>query len=1197
MPKLKIAACIVVVLVVASAAPMVFSQTTDDSGQIAQLITRFFDAYGKRDLAATMAFWDPKSPEFSSNRERFSQLFAQDRIELTRIGAPQITVEATDSQALVETDIGATDIRTGLASEGFGEHERRFDLKKVDGVWRIERYVPSEQQLADLLLAAKSVAEQSALVAAHREMVTPELIRILNRAARRKATQRDKREAIRLSDFAIDLASGLSDKRMLGWAYLQRGQVLYVGSDYSGAIDWYQRALERFRLVKDTRGEAAARNDLGGVYSMTGRYVEATREFQETLRLAKKVDTATYSDAISNLGEMYRTAGNLKLALQNDEEGLRLAEELHDLHGIADSKENTAALLLTTGDFEKALGLLEESLKTYRELGDPGGEAVVLGNEGVAYDATARYDEALKIYQQSLAQKRLAGDKEGQASTLLNIGNVMFETGKSDEALARYKDSYDIALSIGSPRHESDALGDIGGLYSQLGRYGLALTNLNESLKIDDAVGDKVSRAETLLEISGVYNKTGRASEALANLEKSILIFKSQGLKIEEAKALSSIAVMRAAQLQSRLSESEFKTSLDLENETGDLAGKADTLTGLSDLYLELGRLDEAVTSARQAVQIAHGIGSPALEAAARLALAKALQSQHRSGESLDAFHAALDVAENIVPEVSIEAHTGLGELEIEAQRWNEAADECEKALDEIDPVQAGVGDPLLKLAFSKRQSNAANCRVAALIALQRNEEAFKTTERSKARSLLSAMGGDRITENGFTSEEKDRLKLLGSKVQGLSFTLHTTPSQEVYDRLVKAKEAEDALRHNLYLLHPEVFAQPNIEKSLALSDTAALLPDSKRALLEYVVGEKSSLVFVIRRPADSEPPTLAVIPLSVGKEELEKSTGNFREELVQSAAKLPEAGKLYDALIAPAEPALKGVSTLGIVPDESMWGIPFSALRDHSGQYLVRRFSSYYAPSLTSLLSMEKLTDTRPNKEPRSMFLVGNPTLGPSHELKIPPDLDFKELPATGREVTRIAALAASRGIRVAPPLTGMKATKSRVKSAWGQYALIHLATHGFYDDINPLYSGVLLAQDPKDTAEYGVLEAREVMEQDLKADLVVLSACDTARGKIYGGEGPVGLSWSLFAAGTPATLLTQWHVDEEISDGKNAKLFPTATLMESFYKRWGFGLRKKDMVSKSEALQQAQQEMLHSANYAHPHFWAPFVLIGDSR
>jgi CHAT domain-containing protein len=128
-------------------------------------------------------------------------------------------------------------------------------------------------------------------------------------------------------------------------------------------------------------------------------------------------------------------------------------------------------------------------------------------------------------------------------------------------------------------------------------------------------------------------------------------------------------------------------------------------------------------------------------------------------------------------------------------------------------------------------------------------------------------------------------------------------------------------------------------------------------------------------------------------------------------------------------------------------------------------------------------------------------------------------------------------------------------------------------------LYSGLLLAQGKR---EDGILEAWEIAEMDLRAEIVVLSACETARGVVKEGEGLIGFAWAIFVAGCPSSLLTQWQVADK----------STAELMTSFYRNW-----RSQSISKAEALQRAQLNLLRSKQWSHPFFWAPFVLIGDWR
>lgn len=155
-------------------------------------------------------------------------------------------------------------------------------------------------------------------------------------------------------------------------------------------------------------------------------------------------------------------------------------------------------------------------------------------------------------------------------------------------------------------------------------------------------------------------------------------------------------------------------------------------------------------------------------------------------------------------------------------------------------------------------------------------------------------------------------------------------------------------------------------------------------------------------------------------------------------------------------------------------------------------------------------------------------------------------------------------------------------VKNTARQFQRIHLASHAFVNDAAPLLSSIVLANPTPGSGDDGFLTAREIFELDLSGvELVVLSACNTARGQKQGGEGVVGLTWALFAAGCPTQVLSQWAVDDA----------STATLMNQFYAGMGKG------QSKASALRSAALQLRQSQRYTHPYYWAPFVLIGDPR
>jgi len=191
--------------------------------------------------------------------------------------------------------------------------------------------------------------------------------------------------------------------------------------------------------------------------------------------------------------------------------------------------------------------------------------------------------------------------------------------------------------------------------------------------------------------------------------------------------------------------------------------------------------------------------------------------------------------------------------------------------------------------------------------------------------------------------------------------------------------------------------------------------------------------------------------------------------------------------------------------------------------------------------------------------------------------------LPEAEQEVKALGQLYGAARSKV---YIGPQAREDRVKAEAGRARVLHFATHGIFNNASPMYSHLVLAQG--DTNEDGLLEAWELMQMDLNADLAVLSACETARGRFGAGEGMIGLTWALFVAGVPTTMVSQWQVASA----------STRDLMLSFHRQLGLrSTAANAKVTEAEALRQAALKLLKNPETSHPFYWAGFVLVGDGR
>ncbi|MEG4386404.1 CHAT domain-containing protein, partial [Microcoleus sp. N9_B2] len=259
-------------------------------------------------------------------------------------------------------------------------------------------------------------------------------------------------------------------------------------------------------------------------------------------------------------------------------------------------------------------------------------------------------------------------------------------------------------------------------------------------------------------------------------------------------------------------------------------------------------------------------------------------------------------------------------------------------------------------------------------------------------------------------------------------------------------------------------------------------------------------------------------------------------------------------------------------IPQRSLFQVPFPALQDANGTYLIQKHTILTAPSIQVLdltrQQRQKLVQ-KPTNGPGSDLVLGNPTM-PSVSLSPgEPKQQLSPLPGAEAEAIAIAPLLKTQAI------TGAQGTKAAIVQKMPQASIIHLATHGLLDDVRGLGSAIAMAPSGSDD---GLLTAEEIFDMKLQANLVVLSACNTGEGRIT-GDGVIGLSRALISAGVPSVIVSLWAVPDA----------PTSELMQSFYQNL------QNNPDKAQALRQAMLTTMKT--HPGPRNWAAFTLIGESE
>jgi CHAT domain-containing protein len=439
------------------------------------------------------------------------------------------------------------------------------------------------------------------------------------------------------------------------------------------------------------------------------------------------------------------------------------------------------------------------------------------------------------------------------------------------------------------------------------------------------------------------------------------------------------------------------------------------------------------------------------------------------------------------------------------------------------------------------------------LIDMKRPTEALAVIERARSGTLRDLESGAH-SPTPLTQIENERRNALERSISTLNIRVVGARNDEerrtIRRQLVAARVEREKFESELVAQHPEVLAP---RQGAPLFKGTGRFPSAGMVVLQYAVGDQRTNLFVVTRTGGA--PTIRAFHIAVGRRELANAVSRLSTKVRERDFSYhDDAEALYSLLLTPAKELMAGRRTLYVVPDDALWRLPFSVLQKKGEQPLVCNHILSYAPSITLL---ERTTNRLPaRRHLRSVITFANPSAS---------------LPDAEREAKEIAALYSRRDV-----LSGKDASEHNAKLLMPGHDVVHFATHGDLDADSPLYSALLLAKDkPEDD---GRLEAREVASLHIDARLVVLSACDLGEGRVYPGEGMVGMAWAFLMSGSPATVVSQWQADSRA----------TALLMVAFHKRLLAG------DPPAAALQKAALQLRSNPDYAHPFYWAAFRLIG---
>ena len=758
-------------------------------------------------------------------------------------------------------------------------------------------------------------------------------------------------------------------------------------------------------------------------------------------------------------------------------------------------------------------------------------EALRLFRAGTQQLNTGQFREALQTFEQVLGIVRAIGERQGEGTVLNNMGLAYDNLGQYPQALKYYEQALVIRKEVGDKAGEGVTLNNIGEVYRLLGPYPQALKYFEQALVISKEVGDKGGEGTILNNIGLVYNALGQYPQALKCYEQALVIRKEVGNKAGEGTTLNNIGEVYNALGQYPQALKYYEQALVIHKEVGNKAGEGTILNNIGLVYNALGQYPQALKYYEQALVIHKQVGNKVMEGTTLNNIGSVYRNLGQYPQALKYYEQALVT----IKEVGDKAREGIilnniGTVYNNLGQYVDAEKTLFAAIEVWESLRPGLIDAS-KIAIFETQVDTYRFLQQALVAQNKTNTALEIAERGRARAFVELLAQRQ------SSNPKNQLTIKPLDIQQIQ-------------QLAKTQNAtlvEYSTMKNQFLYIWVV--KPTGEVAFKQVDLKSL----KTPLADLVTSSRESIGVRGRG--------------SLGAAE--------RADAPHQSGRLQQLHKILIEPIAQFLPT-NPTDRIIFIPQNELFLVPFPALKDESGKYLIDKHTILTAPAIQVLEITRKqrqrvgATHASP-LQGKDMLIVGNPTMPSISPKSGEPPQQLPSLPGAEAEANAIASLLNTKAI------TGSSATKSALIQQMLKARIIHLATHGLLDDFKGqgVPGAIALAPSGNDN---GLLTSSEILDLKLNAELVVLSACDTGRGKIT-GDGVIGLSRSLITAGVPSVVVSLWSVPDA----------PTASLMTEFYRQL------QQNSNKATALRQAMlTTMKQSPN---PSDWAAFTLIGEAE
>ncbi|MEL7833156.1 CHAT domain-containing protein [Fodinibius sp. Rm-B-1B1-1] len=1009
----------------------------------------------------------------------------------------------------------------------------------------------------------------------------------------------------------------------LGWAQehpndtssadnaLQKADSLQHAARYDSSSHFYQQAAKLYEKQNKFRQQRRALLEISKNKRTQDSYDAAADFLEQSWQISKQhfpEDQRFRLPYLHQKGRLAEGRAQYETALTHFRDGLSLADSLRNQYWVAQFKTGIGEVYTSQGNYDQAISVFSEAQDIYHRnnLDDRTVISRIYNSRGIAHQQMGAYEHAFEYFTRSLEidQQRLPHPHPEIAKGFNNLALIYFYESDYQRALEYMINATDVLSSFHGENHRLVAAGhnNIGIVYSEIGEMQKSAEHLEKSLTIKENV-----LGQNHPELAIGYQNLGALHFDIQQYDKAITFYqKSEQIHLQNfPDGHPELANVYANLGQAYTQKGSYDKALDFYFQDLDINRRmlSEDHPFIGDTYSKVGQVYANMENHQQALQY----------------YTRALNILI-TDFSWEAPFRSLSLSNTVYPELVLttlrlkaESHYKLGNTPAAPKELEKALHTYLQTVDFIDDLQQSLHREESKFLLRERTTDIYSGGFKTAHALwehtgspEYKEHLFYFSQKSRNQVLLEQI----------QSEQNQRFAQLPDSLIDKEHHLRTTITdlQQQLSTYTNRKEIGDSLQR--FSLRDSLFhTQKSLESHLKqlkqnypkyyglkyhppvakIKEIQKQHLSSSQTLISYFSGDDHLWAFIINRDSfDIQQVNSDTL--------LEDKVRSFRDALTNSQTIDPWATQsynLYQQLIAPLKNNISGNQLL-VIPAGPLHYLPFEALltkpvespsnkRVQDLSYLVNDFSISYVPSVGYL----ELQNQQPDRDSQKMLAgfapaFNNTSVAEQRERFPEEDRPLSPLLFNKTEVQTLEELFNDRsGLfsflrskkKVADSFVDQKATESTFKAQHLQdYRYIHLATHAFLREENPGQSGILFSTP--DENENGTLYTSEIYNLDLQAKLVTLSACNTGMGTLKKGEGLIGFSRAFQYAGAKNLLVSLWRVNDR----------STAKLMIDFYQ-----LHHKEGHTMNEALQQAKQQMIENVEYAHPKYWAPFILIGE--